>query len=128
VVSRTLKSVDYRHGVSTKVNLQGTELMPEASGAAKVESRTGRVQINAEMEHLRAPNSYGLEYLTYVLWAITPEGRARNLGEMVVKGGKSSLQVTTELQAFGLIVTAEPYFGLQRGMRFFSSLQPRLSG
>lgn len=90
VVSRTLKSVDYRHGVSTKVNLQ----------------------INAEMEHLRAPNSYGLEYLTYVLWAITPEGRARNLGEMVVKEGKSSLQVTTELQAFGLIVTAEPYFAV----------------
>jgi outer membrane protein OmpA-like peptidoglycan-associated protein len=112
VVSRTLKAVDYRHGAATRVHLKGTELMPEADGAAKVESRTGRVAISAELDHMRPANSYGLEYLTYVLWAISPQGRPKNLGEMVVHDGKSSLAVTTELQAFGLIVTAEPYFAV----------------
>jgi outer membrane protein OmpA-like peptidoglycan-associated protein len=81
-------------------------------GEAKVEGKAGGVGIEANVEHLRPANSYGLAYLSYVLWAITPQGRARNLGELIVKDGKSSVHTTADLQAFALIVTAEPYFAV----------------
>src|SRR5207245_8930714 len=87
-----------------------TGLMPEARGEARVESKTGRLEINAKLERMQPANKFGLEYLTYVLWAITPEGRANNLGEIVLNDGRSELHATTDLQAFGLIVTAETYF------------------
>jgi outer membrane protein OmpA-like peptidoglycan-associated protein len=113
VVSRTTKAVDYRHrGGSTKVDLRGTELMPQATGEAKVESKAGRLEIDAKLSGMEPANKFGLEYLTYVLWAITPEGRANNLGEVVLDDGKSEMHATTGLQAFGLIVTAEPYFAV----------------
>ncbi|PYX08474.1 MAG: flagellar motor protein MotB [Acidobacteria bacterium] len=113
VVSRTTKAVDYRHrGGSTRVDLRGTELMPQAAGEAKVESKTGRLEIDAKLSGMEPANKFGLEYLTYVLWAITPEGRANNLGEVVLDNGKSEMHATTDLQAFGLIVTAEPYFAV----------------
>jgi len=113
VVSRTTKAVDYRHrGGSTRVDLKGTELMPEARGEARVESKTGRLQIDTKLSGMEVASKFGLEYLTYVLWAVTPEGRANNLGEIVLDQGKSELRVTTGLQAFGLIVTAEPYFAV----------------
>ena len=113
VVSRSTKAVDYRHrGGSTKVDLRGTELMPNVTGEARVESKTGRLEINVKLNGLEPANKFGLEYLTYVLWAVTPEGRANNLGEIVLSEGRSEIHVTTDLQAFGLIVTAEPYFAV----------------
>lgn len=112
VVSRSLKSVNYRRSGSTEVSLHGTDLMPEAKGEARVESRTGRVIVDVDLDHMRPANTFGMEHLTYVLWAVTPQGRASNLGELVEKNGKGSLKVTTDLQAFGLIVTAEPYFAV----------------
>jgi outer membrane protein OmpA-like peptidoglycan-associated protein len=116
VVSRTTKAVNYRHrGGSTIVDIRGTDLMPEARGKAKVDSKAGRLQINVDLSHLGRAGQIGPQYLTYVLWAITPEGRANNLGEIVPDdNGKSSVDVTTDLQAFGLIVTAEPYFSVIR--------------
>jgi hypothetical protein len=63
----------------------------------------------------KAPTTFGGEYLTYVLWAISPEGRATNLGEILVGGNdRSRLTATTDLQAFALIVTAEPYFAVRQ--------------
>jgi outer membrane protein OmpA-like peptidoglycan-associated protein len=112
VVSRSTQAVDYHHKGSTKVDLRGTDLSPEVKGEVKVEGKAGGVKIDADVEHLRAANSFGLAYLTYVLWAITPEGRPRNLGEMILDGGKSSVHTTMDLQAFALIVTAEPYFAV----------------
>lgn len=112
VVSRSTQAVDYHHNGSTKVNLKGTELSSAVNGEAKVEGKAGGVRIEASLDHLPAANSFGLAYLTYVLWAITPQGQARNLGELIVKDGKSSLQTTTDLQAFALIVTAEPDFAV----------------
>jgi len=113
VVSRTVKAVNYHHRTgSTPVDLRGTALMPEAKGNAKVDSRTGSTKIETRFDHMRSPESFGPEYLTYVLWAITPEGRANNLGEVFLDGDNSHLLSTTELQAFGLIVTAEPYFAV----------------
>lgn len=113
VVSRTIEAVNYRHlGGETKVGMMGTTLMPQAKGDAKVESRHGRVVISAKLDKIGAASQFGPEYLTYVMWAITPEGRAQNLGELPLKGDHGQLDVTTDLQTFGLIVTAEPYFSV----------------
>ncbi|HXM61736.1 MAG TPA: OmpA family protein [Terriglobales bacterium] len=112
VVSRSTEAVDYRHKGSTKVDLKGTDLSSDVSGEAKVEGKAGGVKIEANVQHLRPANSFGLAYLTYVLWAISPEGRPRNMGELVVRDGKSSLQTTVDMQAFALIVTAEPDFAV----------------
>ena len=87
--------------------------MPEARGEAKVESKQGVIKIDADMEKLGPATQFGQEYLTYVMWAITPEGRATNVGEVLLNNsGKTKLDATTELQSFGLIVTAEPYFAV----------------
>jgi outer membrane protein OmpA-like peptidoglycan-associated protein len=114
VYARTTKAVNYRHrGGSTTVDFRGTDLMPEIRGHAKIDGKVGRLAISAELNHLRPATSFGGQYLTYVLWAITTEGRAVNLGEVLPgDNGKDRIDVTTDLQAFGLIVTAEPYFSV----------------
>jgi len=113
VVARTTKAINYNHrSGSTMIGFQGTALMPAARGEAKVESKQGVIKIDAEMRQLGPATAYGQEYLTYVMWAVTPEGRATNIGEVLLNGGKSNLHATTELQSFGLIVTAEPYFAV----------------
>jgi outer membrane protein OmpA-like peptidoglycan-associated protein len=114
VYARTTKAVNYRHrGGATTVDFRGTELMPQVDGHAKVDGKAGRLAISAELAHLLPATSFGGQYLTYVLWAITPEGRAVNLGEILPgDNGKDKIDVTTDLQAFGLIVTAEPYYSV----------------
>lgn len=113
VVSRTTKAINYHHrSGSTHIDFRGTELMPAARGEAKVDSRLGSTKIETHLDHLSPVSQYGLEYLTLVLWAITPEGRAVNLGEVVLQGDHADLLSTTDLQSFGLIVTAEPYFAV----------------
>jgi outer membrane protein OmpA-like peptidoglycan-associated protein len=115
VVSRTTPAVNYQHrNGSTDVGMHGTDLMPESTGYAKVQSNTGASKITVDLKKMRPVSSFGPEYLTYVLWAITPEGRASNLGEVVLNGSADhrSIDVATELQAFGLIVTAEPYWAV----------------
>jgi outer membrane protein OmpA-like peptidoglycan-associated protein len=116
VVQRTTEAVDYRdRGGTTQVDFKGTSLMPAVDGNAKVTGHTGRLAIDANLHHLAPPRSFGHEYLTYVLWAITPEGRPLNLGEIRPNDdGNSRLQVTSGLQEFGMIVTAEPYFAVTR--------------
>jgi outer membrane protein OmpA-like peptidoglycan-associated protein len=116
VVSRTTPAVSYRHRSGpTKINFQGTDLMPGAAGEAKVESKRGTLKIEVEFSGLGRPTSFGNEYLTYVLWAISPEGRQANIGEVLVGNNhRSKLDVTTDLQAFALIVTAEPYYAVRR--------------
>ena len=115
VVERTTKAINYRHrGGATVVDFRGTPLLPNARGEAKVESKQGYMEIDVEFDDLQSATRFGPEYLTYVMWAITPEGRATNLGEVILNGTKSKLNVTTELQAFGLIVTAEPYFAVSQ--------------
>jgi len=113
VVARSTKAVNYRHrGSATPIDFRGTALMPEARGKATVDSEKGVIKIKAEMSKIGPATQFGPEYLTYVLWAITPEGRATNVGEILVDDGKSHINATTELQAFGMIVTAEPYFAV----------------
>jgi outer membrane protein OmpA-like peptidoglycan-associated protein len=116
VVSRTTRAVSYRHrSGATKINFEGTNLMPSASGEARVDSKRGAMKIEVEFSGLDKPTSFGNEYLTYVLWAISPEGRPVNIGEVLVGSNhRSKLDVTTDLQAFALIVTAEPYYAVRR--------------
>ncbi len=116
VVERTTQAVDYRdRGGTTQVDFKGTSLMPAVDGNAKVTGHTGRLAIDATLHHLAPPRGFGPEYLTYVLWAISPEGRPVNLGEIRPNDdGNSRLQVTSGLQEFGMIVTAEPYFAVTR--------------
>lgn len=112
-VSRTTKAVNYRRtGGAVKIDFQGTELMPQASGEAKVQNKGSRVEIEAKFVGVDETTKFGLEYLTYVLWAVSPEGRAVNLGEVVLKGGAGEVKAITDMQTFGMIVTAEPYFAV----------------
>lgn len=113
VVAKNIKAINYRHrSGSTKIGFQGTALMPRARGEAKIESKQGVIKIDSKMENLQPATMFGAEYLTYVMWAITPEGRPVNVGEVLLNGDESKLNTTVELQSFALIVTAEPYFAV----------------
>ena len=113
VVSRTVPAINYHHRTgTTHIDFRGTELMPAARGEAKVDSQMGSTKIETSLDHISPPSQYGPEYMTYVLWAISPEGRAVNLGEVVPEGDHAKLLSTSDLQTFGLIVTAEPYFAV----------------
>jgi outer membrane protein OmpA-like peptidoglycan-associated protein len=115
VVGRTVQAINYRpRSGDTKVDLIGTALMPQARGFAEVSGKKGYMEIDAHFDKMQPATRFGPEYLTYVLWAITPEGRAKNLGEVQIKGNDTRIEVTTELQAFALIVTAEPYFAVSQ--------------
>jgi outer membrane protein OmpA-like peptidoglycan-associated protein len=116
VISRSAQAVNYKNrGGATKLDFAGTDLMLSANGQAKIESKKGYTEIEVEFGNLQKPTTFGNEYLTYILWAITPEGRAVNLGEVLVGGdSRSKLDVTTDLQAFALIVTAEPYYAVRQ--------------
>src|SRR5688572_3696557 len=107
-VSQGIKAVNYKvQGGSTTVDFVGTELMPKAQGEAKVESKKGYIEVEVEFKNLGSPTQFGTEYLTYVLWAVSPEGRTTNLGELVVKDGGAKLDVTSDMQVFAMGVTAE---------------------
>jgi len=116
VISRSVQAVNYQHrSGSSKLDFAGMDLMPGANGVAQVNSKRGSIEIEAEFGDLLKPTTFGNEYLTYVLWAISPEGRAVNLGEVLLGGNhRSKLRVTTDLQAFALIVTAEPYYAVRQ--------------
>src|SRR5438552_1242328 len=111
VIERTVKAINYQYrSEPTRIDFRGTVLMPKAKGEAVVESKRGRTEIEARLDNIAEPQTFGGEYLTYVLWAVSPEGRPHNLGEIMPNGSnKAKLHITTDMQAFGLIVTAEPY-------------------
>ena len=116
VISRSVQAVNYQHrSGATDLDFAGTALLPSADGKAKVRSKRGTMEVEAEFGNLQSPTTFGGEYLTYVMWAISPEGRAVNLGEVLVGGNdRSKLTATTDLQAFALIVTAEPYYAVRQ--------------
>jgi len=112
-VSRSLKALSYRRaGKSVQIDFVGTDLMGTASGTARVESKSNRIEVDAKFMGLQDSTRFGLEYLTYVLWAVSPQGRAVNLGELVVKNGSANLKAVVDMQTFGMIVTAEPYYAV----------------
>jgi outer membrane protein OmpA-like peptidoglycan-associated protein len=114
-VTRTTKAVHYRlQGGQTKVDFQGTDLLQGASGEARVEGKKTNFQIEVKFQNLEDATKFGLEYLTYVLWAVSPQGRPVNLGEVTIDHNSNTahLKAATDLQTFGMIVTAEPYFAV----------------
>jgi outer membrane protein OmpA-like peptidoglycan-associated protein len=112
-VSRTTKAVHYRlQGGSTKIDFHGTDLLQGASGEARVEGKKTNFQIEVKFQNLEDATKFGLEYLTYVLWAVSPQGRPVNLGEVTLDHNSAHLKASTDLQTFGMIVTAEPYFAV----------------
>ncbi len=116
LISKSVKAVGYRvGGGSTKVDLKGTELMSLASGEAKVDARQGKTNIEVAVKNLEPPSKFGAEFLTYVLWVVTPDGRSGNTGEILIdKDGEGKLGATTPAQTFSMIVTAEPYFAVRQ--------------
>ena len=116
VVQRSLAAVNYGHRSGpTKVDFRGTVLAPETHGSATIESKAGAVAIRAKLAGLDSPAKFGTQYLTYVLWAISPEGQTERLGEIITNHNDDArLEVTTSLQTFGLLVTAEPYFAVSK--------------
>jgi outer membrane protein OmpA-like peptidoglycan-associated protein len=116
VISRSVQAVNYQHRTgASEVDFAGTALMPSADGKAKVRSKRGTMEVEADFGNLQRPATFGSEYLTYVLWAISPEGRPVNLGEVLVgSNDRSKLTATTDLQSFALIVTAEPYYAVHQ--------------
>lgn len=116
VVQRSLPAVNYGHRSGpTQIDFRGTVLAPGAKGGATVEAKAGAVNIRAKLERLGAPQQFGAEYLTYVLWAVSPEGQTDRLGEIITNANnEGKLEVSTSFQTFGLLVTAEPYFAVSK--------------
>jgi outer membrane protein OmpA-like peptidoglycan-associated protein len=112
MVARSIQAVDYRNGATTSVDFKGTDLSPELTGKAKVISKRGLTDVHVDVEHLRPAKSIDLAYLTYVLWSVSPQGHAKNIGELLEHDGKASLHTTTDMQAFALVITAEPDFAV----------------
>ncbi len=114
VVARSTPAVNYGHrSAPTTIGFAGTILQPDAKGAARVEAKRGVTQVRAKLKNLAPPQTFGRQFLTYVLWAITPDGRATNLGELITDAGDDGkLETATELQSFALILTAEPYYAV----------------
>ena len=115
VISKTIKAVGYEvGGGSTKMIFLGTSAASQASGEAKVEAKKGGTTIDLKVQSLPQPTTLGAEFLTYVLWTITPDGSTTNLGEIPIdKNGNGKLTVTAQSQTFAMIVTVEPYFAVQ---------------
>jgi outer membrane protein OmpA-like peptidoglycan-associated protein len=114
LVGNSITSISYQRHGSTEIGFQGTPLLATSKGHAKIENKNGQILIDAEFEGLVPAQRFGNEYFTYVLWAITPEGKPSNLGEVLLHGDKSKITATTPLQSFGLLVSAEPYFAVSQ--------------
>jgi outer membrane protein OmpA-like peptidoglycan-associated protein len=113
-ITKTVNAIGYDvGGGKTTIDFKGTELMPQATGTAKVKAKKGYTEIEAAVKNLAQPTKFGAEFLTYVLWAASTEGSANNLGELIInKDGNAKLKVSTRLSVFSLLVTAEPYFAV----------------
>ena len=115
-VDKPVKAIGYRIGAgATRIALIATGAASQAHGEAKVEAKTGATYIEAAVNGLEQPTRFGAEFLTYVLWAVSPEGSTYNLGEIRIgAAGEGKLKTSTQLQAFSLFVTAEPYFSVRQ--------------
>ena len=111
-VSKTVQAVSFPNNTSSRIDFTGTPLLPFAKGQAKIDNKKGIITIDMQLQKMSPATQLGPEFLTYVLWAITPEGRAANLGEILLNGDKAKLIATTQMPNFALIITAEPYFAV----------------
>jgi flagellar motor protein MotB len=114
IVSRTTKAINYGYLTApTRIDFQGTPVLADARGEATVEPKRGATLVKMRVDHVPPPRRFGPQYLTYVVWAISPEGRAQNIGELIFDGSeKARLSTSTPMQTFAMIVTAEPYYSV----------------
>ena len=116
IVSRTTKAINYGYLTApTRIDFAGTPLLNGSRGEATVEPKRGSTLITARFKNVPPPSRFGAQFLTYVVWAISPEGRAQNLGELSLNGsGNGKLETSTPMQTFAMIVTAEPYYSVSQ--------------
>jgi outer membrane protein OmpA-like peptidoglycan-associated protein len=133
-IRRETVAVSYPLEQTVSLKFRGTTRLPRLTGAAKVR-RTGRRNTRVEMSIDNLPRAYelGSVYTTFVLWAVSPEGRADNLGELKRSGSQfidTKIDVTTPLETFALIVTAEPHYLVRSPSRMvvLENLPPRDPG
>lgn len=117
-VARETKAITYPLDEVVMVNFRGTTRFPRMKGEAKIKrtSKNG-TEIDLSVSKMPRPFELGAGYATYVLWAISPDGQVDNLGEVKRRGFfefDSKISVTTPLQTFALIITAEPHFLVRR--------------
>ncbi|MEJ2111233.1 MAG: OmpA family protein, partial [Acidobacteriota bacterium] len=114
-ITKSTQALAYQvGGGSTRIDFEGTDLMPNAGGEAKIEAKKGSTSIESKFKALDDPSKFGAEFLTYVLWAVSTEGTTVNLGEVQInKKGEGQLKVSTQMQVFSLVLTAEPYFAVR---------------
>ena len=132
---RQTVAITYPLDETVNVKFRGTTLLPRLKGEAKVK-RAGRrgTRVELSIDNLTRASELGGIYTTFVLWAIAPDGRVDNLGEIKRSGSAlvdSKLDVTTNLQTFAMIITAEPHFLMKVPSRMvvLENLPPqRLSG
>ncbi len=108
------RAITYPLEETVTVKFRGTTLLPRLKGEAKVR-RAGRrgTRVELSIDDLPRASELGGIYTTYILWAISPDGHVDNLGEIKRSGSSfvnSKLDVTTPLQTFAMILTAEPHF------------------
>ena len=115
---RQIRALTYPEGPTISVKFQGTSRLPRASGEAKVERKKGMTEIEIELDELKPATSFGGDYNTYVLWIVSPEGHVDNVGEFILQGNRGKLDVSTPLETFGMLVSAEPHFLVSLPSRF----------
>ncbi len=110
LAKRSALAISYPDDKSSDVNMAGTGVRSNVTGRAEAKRSEGRTRIKLHIKNLQHPQTLGSYYTSYVVWAITPEGKTENLGELPREGGRErGINVTTAYQVFGLIVTAEPH-------------------
>jgi outer membrane protein OmpA-like peptidoglycan-associated protein len=114
-VARSIEIDSTYRSEPTLIDFRGTGLLPKAKGEALVQSKQGRTEIDAAFQNLTGPQYLGLEYRTYIFWALTPDGRPHYFGEVVPGAlSRARLHVTTDLQVSALMLTAEPYAAVRQ--------------
>jgi len=115
LTSKSVPAIGYEIGAgATKINLTATSVAPQASGEAKVEAKKSGTSVEVKLKGMPQPTTLGPELLTYVLWAVTPDGGARNLGEIPInEDGEGKAKANTASQTFSVVVTAEPYYAVR---------------
>ncbi len=116
--TRETLALTYPEGPTLSIKMRGTERLPRANGEAKVERKKGITEIEIELDEMKPARYFGGDYNTYVMWVVSPEGLTANLGEFILQGNRSKLNVSTSFATFGMFVSAEPHFLVRTPSRF----------
>ncbi len=110
-IASQLQAFSYREGPESKLLFRGTAIALAADGKGEVEFQDGRARVEVSVRKMPGPWQLG-PYTTYVLWAVSADGRAFNLGSIDLSGDRGKLKASTALSQFALIISAEPHFAV----------------